>query len=110
MTSLLEVTDEGAATTRAGTAHAVQIIPAPKSLTATGESFRLTRDTRVVLADTKSEDDRFAAEDFVADLHEENLSDVYIVEAGDLARGPIAKIKVPFRLRSGVHGTWVSGR
>jgi len=47
---------------------------------------------------------------FVADLHDENLSDVYIVEAGDLARGPIAKIKVPLRLRSGVHGTWVPGR
>ncbi len=44
---------------------------------------------------------------FVADLHDENLSDVFIVEAGDVTGGPIAKIKVPFRLRSGVHGTWV---
>ncbi len=44
---------------------------------------------------------------FVVDLHDENLSDVFVVEAADVTRGPIAKIKVPFRLRSGVHGTWV---
>ncbi|HEX8685246.1 MAG TPA: glycoside hydrolase family 20 zincin-like fold domain-containing protein [Pyrinomonadaceae bacterium] len=49
---------------------AVQIIPAPKSLAATGEAFRLTRDARLVLADPKSEDDRFAAQDFADDLRE----------------------------------------
>jgi hypothetical protein len=65
-----QTTGEGAATTQPGAGRAVQIIPAPKSLTATGESFRLTRDARVVLADPKSEDDRFAAQDFVEDLRE----------------------------------------
>jgi hexosaminidase len=49
---------------------AVQIIPAPKTIAATGEQFRFTRDVRVVVADPKSEDDRFAAEDFAADVRE----------------------------------------
>ncbi|MFL6336836.1 MAG: glycoside hydrolase family 20 zincin-like fold domain-containing protein [Pyrinomonadaceae bacterium] len=51
-------------------AHAVQIIPAPKSLSASGENFPLARGARVVLADPKSEDDRFAAQDFADDLKE----------------------------------------
>src|SRR5437588_2760529 len=46
----------------------IQVVPRPKSVAPTGESFRLTRDARVVLADPKSEDDRFAAEDFVDDV------------------------------------------
>jgi hypothetical protein len=49
---------------------AVQVIPRPKSLTETGDGFRLTRDVRIVLADPKSEDDRFAAQDFADDLRE----------------------------------------
>lgn len=48
----------------------VQIIPAPKSVTTSGEQFRLTRDTRVNVADRKSEDDRFAAQDFADDVRE----------------------------------------
>jgi hypothetical protein len=48
----------------------VQIIPAPKSLKQTGEDFALGRGARVVLADAKSEDDRFAAQDFADDLKE----------------------------------------
>src|SRR5688500_5409294 len=49
---------------------AIQIIPAPKSVAPTGEQFRFTRDTRIVVADPKSEDDRFAAQDFAEDLRE----------------------------------------
>src|SRR5437868_7168369 len=49
---------------------AVKIIPKPKSLTETGESFRLSRDVRIVLADPKSEDDRLAAQDFIDDARE----------------------------------------
>lgn len=52
------------------TADAVQVIPAPKSLNASGENFPLGRGARVVLADAKSEDDRFAAQDFADDLKE----------------------------------------
>jgi hexosaminidase len=47
-----------------------QIIPAPKSLTQAGAGFNVSRDVRVVLADAKSEDDRFAAQDFADDLRE----------------------------------------
>lgn len=45
---------------------------------------------------------------FVVDVHDENLSEVFIVSARYPDRGPIAKIKVPLRLRSGVHGSWVA--
>jgi hexosaminidase len=48
----------------------IQVIPAPKSAAATGRDFQLGRDTRLVLADPKSEDDRFAAQDFADDLKE----------------------------------------
>jgi hexosaminidase len=47
----------------------VQVIPAPKSLTKTGGDFAL-KDARVVLDDPKSEDDRFAAQDFIDDARE----------------------------------------
>jgi len=45
-----------------------QIIPQPKQLSATPEVFRLSRDARVVTADSRSENDRFAAQDFIDDL------------------------------------------
>jgi carotenoid cleavage dioxygenase len=45
---------------------------------------------------------------FVVDLHDENLSEVFIVPAQHPQRGPLAKIKIPLRLRSGVHGNWVA--
>jgi carotenoid cleavage dioxygenase len=35
------------------------------------------------------------------------LSEVAIVEAGNIEKGVIARIKVPFRLRVQVHGNWV---
>jgi carotenoid cleavage dioxygenase-like enzyme len=44
----------------------------------------------------------------VVDLHDHHTSDVVVLEAGALDRGPVARIKVPFRLRNQVHGTWVS--
>src|SRR5260370_33987670 len=47
---------------------AVQIIPQPKQLSLTPELFHLNRDTRLVMADARSEDDRFAAQDFIADI------------------------------------------
>src|ERR1044071_5628593 len=54
----------------------VQVIPAPKSLTKTGADFLLTRDVRVVPADSKSEDDRFAAQDFIDDVRETDRKSV----------------------------------
>jgi carotenoid cleavage dioxygenase-like enzyme len=44
---------------------------------------------------------------FVCDMHDQQLSEVAIVEAEHIEKGPIARIKVPFRLRVQVHGNWV---
>jgi len=38
------------------------------------------------------------------DRHE---SEVWIIDAGDVAKGPVAKVKVPGQLRPQVHGWWV---
>lgn len=46
----------------------LQIIPRPKQATATGDRFALDRRVRVVVADPRAEDDRFAAEDFIEDV------------------------------------------
>ena len=45
-----------------------QIIPAPKQITPGEGSFALSRDTRVTLADPKSTEDQFAAQEFIDDL------------------------------------------
>jgi carotenoid cleavage dioxygenase-like enzyme len=47
---------------------------------------------------------------FVVDRHAANLAEVLIVEAEHPHRGAIATIKVPMRLRSQVHGTWVDSK
>jgi len=44
---------------------------------------------------------------FVVDLHDQMLSEVQVLEAQHLEKGPIARIKMPLRLRVGVHGNWV---
>ena len=62
-----------AADARAQTANAageIRLIPQPKQLTPTGETFRLTRDVRLALADARAADDRFAADDFINDVRE----------------------------------------
>jgi carotenoid cleavage dioxygenase len=47
---------------------------------------------------------------FVVDRHDENQAEVFIVEAQHLDRGPIARVRIPMRLRSAVHGTWVAAK
>ncbi len=47
---------------------------------------------------------------FVVDRHEENVAEVFVVEAARLEQPPVARIKLPMRLRSGVHGSWVPAR
>jgi carotenoid cleavage dioxygenase-like enzyme len=44
----------------------------------------------------------------VIDLHDSGLSDMVILEAANVDKGPIATIKMPLRLRNQVHGNWVS--
>jgi hypothetical protein len=51
-------------------ADAIHVIPAPKQLTATDGHFEFARDVRVALADPRSEDDRFAAQDFIDDAQQ----------------------------------------
>lgn len=38
-----------------------------------------------------------------------NRNDIVILDALDLAAGPLAVLKVPFRLRYAFHGTWIPG-
>jgi hexosaminidase len=54
----------------AANGSAIQVLPRPKRLKETGERFALGARTRIVLADKKSEDDRFAAQDFIEDVRE----------------------------------------
>src|SRR5215210_4715335 len=61
---------QAAATQVTTKVYSIQLIPAPKSVKETAETFRLSRGVRIVLADAKSEDDRFAAQDFADDLKE----------------------------------------
>ena len=46
----------------------LQIIPAPKQVSPSEAEFLIGREARIVLADDKSVDDRFAAQDFVDDV------------------------------------------
>jgi carotenoid cleavage dioxygenase len=45
---------------------------------------------------------------YVVDLHDQFLSEVQILEAAHIEKGPVARIKMPMRLRVGVHGNWVN--
>lgn len=45
----------------------------------------------------------------MCDLHENNTAQVLLFEAEHIAKGPIARVKVPMRQRCGVHGNWVQG-
>ncbi|HEX8636056.1 MAG TPA: family 20 glycosylhydrolase [Pyrinomonadaceae bacterium] len=51
-------------------ATALRLIPQPKQASPTGELFPLTPDVRLALADARSTDDRFAAEDFIDDVRD----------------------------------------
>src|SRR4051794_36783916 len=53
-----------------GQRSAIQVIPQPKQVEQSNESFRLREDTKLILADPRSEEDRFAANDFISDVRE----------------------------------------
>jgi carotenoid cleavage dioxygenase len=38
-----------------------------------------------------------------------NYSDLVVLDALNLAAGPIARAKLPVRIRSGLHGNWADG-
>ncbi|HEY8413089.1 MAG TPA: beta-N-acetylhexosaminidase [Pyrinomonadaceae bacterium] len=50
----------------------ISVIPQPRQVTTNSETFRLER-AHVVLADARSEEDRFAAMDFVSDVKEAGI-------------------------------------
>jgi hypothetical protein len=52
------------------TVSSIQVIPVPRQIVVKQEVFRLGNNTRIAFADSRSEDDRFAAEDFLSDLRE----------------------------------------
>jgi hexosaminidase len=63
----------GCSLTRAqdqGGGSVIQLIPQPRQIAVKTDVFRLGNNTRVVLAEPRSEDDRFAAEDFSNDVKE----------------------------------------
>ncbi len=35
-------------------------------------------------------------------------SELWIVDGGDIGKGPVARVKIPLRLHTQVHGWWVS--
>jgi carotenoid cleavage dioxygenase-like enzyme len=39
-----------------------------------------------------------------------NRYDLIILDALDIAAGPVATVQIPFRLRYGFHGTWIPGQ
>ncbi|HEX8399269.1 MAG TPA: beta-N-acetylhexosaminidase [Pyrinomonadaceae bacterium] len=47
----------------------LEIIPQPKKAEATGDNFPLKNGARISLANSRSENDRFAAEDFIEDVN-----------------------------------------
>jgi carotenoid cleavage dioxygenase len=36
-----------------------------------------------------------------------NYSELVILDAQAVEKGPVARVKLPFRLRAGLHGNWV---
>ena len=51
---------------------AIQVIPQPRTVSRTGERFWLSGNAHLALADPKSADDRFAANDFIEDVKQTN--------------------------------------
>lgn len=46
----------------------------------------------------------------IADRYRENRNCLLLFEASDITRGPLAEIKLPFKLMDGLHGSWVDGQ
>jgi hypothetical protein len=86
---------------------AVQVIPVPKSVSLTGENFPISRDARIVLADPKSEDDRFAAQDFADDVSATARVTLRVGEGGGKRRILIGLFTLP-RVRAAIEKVGLS--
>lgn len=73
----------------------VSIIPRPKQVTVAQDSFRLGPGARIALSDPSSEDDRFAAMDFVSDVKETAGVAVAIGKGTTQRRILIGRIDLP---------------
>ena len=75
----------------------------------TGEMKTLSLDPRVTLQEHIHVPSKHHGHEgylmFVADMHDQNLSEAVVAEAESLK--VLARIKLPLRLRCQVHGTWV---
>jgi carotenoid cleavage dioxygenase len=54
-----------------------------------------------------SEDDGYLVT-FTTDVAA-NASECQVFDAKELARGPVARVKLPMRIPSGTHATWMAG-
>jgi carotenoid cleavage dioxygenase len=41
--------------------------------------------------------------------HADMRTELLVLDANHLGDGPIATVRLPFKLRNGIHGTWVPG-
>lgn len=57
-------------------------------------------------SETASEGDGYLA--MIVTLLDEQRSDLLLIDASDIAAGPIATVRLPIRLRPGLHGFWAS--
>jgi hypothetical protein len=68
--SIIVIAGSYAAAQEPQTASSIHLIPRPRQIATKKEVFRLSNNTRIALADPRSEEDRFAADDFISDLQE----------------------------------------
>ncbi len=59
---------EGAHAQETNSHSRISVIPQPRELTSTDESFRLDRGAHITLADPRSSEDQFAAADLMDDI------------------------------------------
>ncbi len=104
----LVVIFSAAVSARAQNGDALQIIPEPKQMQATGENFAVKKGAKISLANSRSARDRFAAEDLIADARQTANADLSIgggrILVGQLDDRKIktafeqAKIEIPANL------------
>ncbi|MDQ3908188.1 MAG: beta-N-acetylhexosaminidase, partial [Acidobacteriota bacterium] len=86
----------------ASPSEAIHVIPLPRELALTGGRFEFGLGARVALADPRSEDDRFAAEDFIDDARQTANLSLKIAGRRDretILVGPIDSASVQSSLR-----------
>lgn len=46
----------------------------------------------------------------IANRKDKMLSEIVVLDTAKIPQGPVAIIELPFRLRGGIHGSWVMGK